>query len=126
MTVPDGDAATVAVFADHGPLVNRIAETLRERGATTHTISVEAGWVASVSRAVVVLDSAAGMSAMRDLSERAEVFAHVVALLPAESDEVMAELCDRCAERHHLVTIRSEDVDVVDRVADEVMDDHLT
>src|SRR5664279_3416600 len=82
MSVLADGSPTVTIFADHGPLVSRIGEELRARGAATHTISIESGWLESVARALVIGDSRAGLSAVRDLCERPTVPALVVVLLP--------------------------------------------
>lgn len=118
------DSSTVTIFADYGPLVNEIADEIRARGAATHTISVEAGWIDSVSHALLVLDSAAGMSAVRALCRMSGTSAHVVALITEDSavDAVDAvDLCDWCSEGHDLVMLRESEIDVVERVTDEVV-----
>lgn len=121
MSVLAGGSPTVTIFADHGPLVSQIGEELRARGAATHTVSIEAGWVDSTSYALVLLDSPAGISAVRDLCDRAVADVHVVALLADEPESGVEELCDRCAERHGLVMIRATEDDLVARVVDEVV-----
>ncbi len=113
---------TVTIFADHGPLVNEIADEIRARGAATHTVSIEAGWIDSISRALVVLDSAAGMSAVRSLCDLDSADAHVVALLTEASLPGAEDCCDRCADRHDIIMLRSGDADLVGRVVDEVVE----
>lgn len=112
---------TVTIYARHTPLVAEIADEVRARGASTHTVSVETGWVPTVSRALMVLDSPAGMSAVRGLCEADPHGTRVVALLTDRSDVDAADLCDRCVERHELVVLRSEDDDVVERAVDELV-----
>ena len=112
---------TVTIYARHGELVSRIADEIRERGASTHTISIETGWVSSVSRALMVLDSPAGMSAVRGLCEADPHVSRIVALLTADADVDAQDLCDRCVERHDMVILHADTDDVVDRVVDEIV-----
>lgn len=107
----DGSAQspTVTIFAQHTPLIAQIADEVRARGASTHTVSIETGWVPTVSRALMVLDSPAGMSAVRGLCEadpRDDL--RVVALLTDDADADAEDLCDRCIERHDLVIVRAD------------------
>lgn len=111
----------VTIYAQHGPLIEQIAEQVRERGASTHTVSIETGWVSSVSRAIMVLDCPAGMSAVRALCDADPYGARVVALLTEHSVVEAEDLCDRCIERHDLVVLRTADGDVIDRAVDEVV-----
>jgi len=126
MSVLADGSPTVTIFADHGPLASRIGEELRARGAATHTISIESGWLESVSRALVIGDSRAGLSAVRDLCERPTVPALVVVLLPECADVATEDLYASCSERHGLVTVRANEKDLVARVADEVVGSHRT
>lgn len=119
----DGSAQspTVTIYARHTPLIAAIADEVRARGASTHTVSIETGWVRTVSRALMVLDSPAGMSAVRGLCDAEPHGARVVALLTDDANVDAEDLCDRCIERHDLVILHSEDDDVVDRVVDELV-----
>lgn len=121
MSVYANGSPTVTIFADHGPLVTRIGDELLARGASTHTVSVESGWLESASRAVVDMDSQAGRSAARDLCDRPAVPTRVVALLPEGMDIDTEDLCDKCRDRHDLVVLSASQTDVVDRVAEEVV-----
>ncbi len=112
---------TVTIYAQHTPLIAQIADEVRARGASTHTVSIETGWVATVSRALMVLDSPAGMSAVRGLCESEPHGARVVALLSDDSDVDAQDLCDRCIERHDLVILHRDDHDVVERAVDELV-----
>ncbi len=111
----------VTIYAQHSLLIDQIAEKVRERGASTHTVSVDTGWVSSISRAIMVLDCPAGMSAVRALCDADPYGARVVALLTEDSVVEAEDLCDRCTETHDLVVLRTGTEDVVDRVVDEVM-----
>ncbi|MGJ9422978.1 hypothetical protein [Aeromicrobium sp. CF3.5] len=111
----------MTIYARHTPLIARIADEIRARGASTHTVSIETGWVKTVSRALMVLDSPAGMSAARGLCEADPHGTRVVALLTDESDVDAEDLCDRCIERHDVVVLRSADDDVVERAVDELV-----
>jgi hypothetical protein len=111
----------VTIYAQHSVLIEQIAEKVRDRGASTHTVSVDTGWVSSVSRAIMVLDCPAGMSALRALCDADPYGARVVALLTEHSEVEAQDLCDRCIERHDLVVLRTRDDGTVDRVVDEVM-----
>ena len=124
MTLHAVEAPMVTIFADHGPLVARIADEIRDRGASTHTVSVEAGWLASVSRALVVVDSPAGLSAVRELCEIDAVPARVVALFTGRALAEAEDLCDRCVDRHRMTLMRSSDDNLLDRVADELVGQH--
>ncbi len=121
MSVLAEGSPTVTIFADHGPLVNQIGEELRARGAATHTVSIEVGWIESVSYGLVLLDSPAGISALRDLSERAVGDVRVVALMNGHSRSEVEELATRCSKRHGLVMVRTAGDDLVERVVDEVL-----
>lgn len=119
----DGSAQspTVTIYASHTPLIAAIADEVRARGASTHTVSIETGWVRTVSRALMVLDSPAGMSAVRGLCEADSHGARVVALVTEESDVSAGDLCDQCIERHDLVIVRGVDDDVIERTVDELV-----
>lgn len=112
---------TVTIYARHTPLIAAIADEVRARGASTHTVSIETGWVRTVSRALMVLDSPAGMSAVRGLCEADPHGARVVALVADDSDVDAEDLCDRCIERHDLVIVHSTDDDVIGRTVDELV-----
>lgn len=112
---------TVTIYAKHTPLIAAIADEVRARGASTHTVSVETGWVRTVSRALMVLDSPAGMSAVRGLCEADLHGTRVVALLTEESDVSAEDLCDQCIARHDLVIVHSDDDDVIERTVDELV-----
>ncbi len=115
------DSPTVTIYAHHSPLIARIADEVRDRGASTHTVSIETGWVRTVSRALVVLDSAAGRSAVRGLCEADPHGARVVALLADPSDAEAEDLCERCVERHDMVVLRGDGDDVISRAVDELV-----
>lgn len=121
MTLSHLDGPIVTIFADDGPLVSEIAEKIRERGAGTHTVSVDVGWVDSASRALLVLDSVAGMSAVRALSDLPDAGAHVVALITDESNADAETWCERCTYRHDLVLVWSGQTDLAEQVADQVV-----
>jgi hypothetical protein len=124
MLMQTAPSPIVTIYADHGQLVTEIADAIRARGAATHTVSIETGWVASVSRALLMLDSPAGLSAARALCDVDDPFAHVVALLTHESGAEAEDLSDRCVQRHGLVAMRAENDDVVAQVADEIVGTH--
>lgn len=100
------ESPTVTIFADHGPLVSEIVEQIQARGAGTHTVSIEVGWVEPVSCAVLVLDSAAGMSAIRALSDLPTVGGRVVAVITDPDHAEARTLCEGCRDRHDLVMMR--------------------
>ncbi len=125
MSVPPEDSPVVTIFADQGPLISEIVEKIRARGARTHTVSVDVGWVDSVSCAVLVLDSTAGMSAMRALSDLpAEGGAQVVVLMADQPTTDAERLCEGCRERHDLIMMRLGRADLSDQIADRVVGDH--
>lgn len=115
---------TVTIFAEHGPLVDDIADEIRARGAATHTVSVEAGWLASTTRALMMLDSRAGVSAVNELCDSGVSGVHVVALVSDTSRDQMAEVCDTCAERNDFQVMHVDDDDVAARAAEEVVGPH--
>ncbi|MGA8850825.1 MAG: hypothetical protein WB508_03810 [Aeromicrobium sp.] len=123
MTEADADSPVVTIFADQGPLVSEIDTKIRDRGATTHTVSVDVGWIDSVSCALVVLDSTAGMSAMRALSDLPDSRVNVVVVMAEEVSPDAERLCEGCRERHHLVTMRANQTDLADRIADQIVGD---
>lgn len=116
---PD-ERPTVTIFADHGPFVSEIVGEIQARGAGTHTVSIEVGWVEPISCAVLVLDSAAGMSAIRALSDLPAVGGRVVAVL-TDPDHVEARtLCEGCTDRHDLVMMNLGSDDSAGHVAEQV------
>lgn len=126
MSVLAEGSPTVTIFADHGPLVTQIGEELRSRGAATHTVSIEVGWVESVSFGLIVLDSPAGVAALRDLSERDVGQVRVVALMTGRPQSGVEELVQRCTALHGLVLVHGPADDLVERVVHEVLRDPQT
>ncbi len=124
MTVAHDDSPVVTIFGDQGPLVSEIDTKIRDRGARTHTVSVDVGWVDSVSCALVVLDSTAGMSALRALSDLPDSRVNVVVVMAEQASPDAERLCEGCRERHHLVMMRAGQTDLADRIADQIVGDH--
>lgn len=94
---------TVTLFGDRDPLDTALLEALALQGFSTHAITTSVGWLGSVRRAVVRLDTATGLSAMRDLSSREAPAAWIVAVCgtaDAEATHDLDDLCRRCGDHH--------------------------
>jgi hypothetical protein len=97
--IPDAVALTVTLFGDHDALDQAISEELGRRGCRTHSISVEAGWLASTTHAVVRLDTAPGASALEGLATAHCQGVHLVAICENPETALAAnQLRHQCEE----------------------------
>lgn len=101
---------TVTLFGDRDALDQAISDELERRGCRIHSVSVESGWLASTTNAVVRLDSAAGASALRGLTAASGPGVHLVATCaepPATLDAArLRHLCEECGASHDVSLIR--------------------
>lgn len=98
----------VTLFGDNDALDHALSDELGRRGTRTHTVSVETGWLASATHAVVRIDTAAGALALRELTTGAQPPAHVVAVCEISDDSTadrLRELCRQCGEHHDMSLI---------------------
>lgn len=112
-SVPEGpgeeSALTVTLFGVHDAIGEAISNELERRGCRTHSVSVESGWLGSATNAIVRLDTAAGSSALKALTEAGGRGVHVVATCadPASvpGAERLQRLCEECSRRHDVSLI---------------------
>jgi hypothetical protein len=105
---------TVTLFGDRDALDRAISDELERRGCRIHSVSIESGWLASTTNAVVRLDSAAGASALRGLTAASGPGVHVVATSvepPTTPDSArLRHLCEECGANHEVSLIRHEQI----------------
>lgn len=102
------DRPLVTVFGDHDALDAALNDELDRRGRAIHSVTTPLGWLSSVTHAVLRVNSATGVEALRDLASRDAPPTQVVAVCETGVDEALfeqvAELCRRCGE-HHAITL---------------------
>ncbi|MFC5676871.1 hypothetical protein [Aeromicrobium endophyticum] len=100
---------TVTLFGDRDALGAAISDELGRRGCSTHSVTTPMGWLASVTHAIVRLDTRAGEQALSDLTSREMPATHVVAVCATSDDELAAarldHLCRQCGDSHDVSMI---------------------
>jgi hypothetical protein len=101
----DLSGPTVTLFGNLDPLGEALTDELTLRGFSTHAVTTSMGWMGSVTRAVIRLDTPAGQQAFADLTSGRDVpSAQVVAVCETTEDAGAAarmdELCRRCGDDH--------------------------
>jgi hypothetical protein len=100
---------TITVFGDRDALDAALSDELSRRGRSTHTVTTPLGWLASVTHAVVRLDTAPGERALQDLALRDVPATHVVAVCETPLDDATSarfdELCRQCGDHHEVSVI---------------------
>jgi hypothetical protein len=100
---------TVTLFGNRDALDSALGDELGRRGCSTHAVTTPTGWLASVTHAVVRLDTRAGERAMSDLTSREVPATHVIAVCATSDDRVAAarldDLCRSCGDHHDVSMI---------------------
>lgn len=109
MNATGSTGTTVTLFGDSAPLDHALSDQLGQRGCKTHFVSVPTGWLRSATHAVMRLDTAAGVDALKELAETEQPRSHVIAVCPepgttAESDRVQ-DMCRACGMHHDVSLI---------------------
>lgn len=103
---------TVTMFGDRDALDTALSDELGRRGSSTHVVTTPLGWLASVTNAVIRIDTVAGRRAIDDLMARDLPSLHVVAVCVTTDDEDASHqtdlLCRRCGDDHDTSVIWHE------------------
>ncbi|MCW2801731.1 MAG: hypothetical protein JWQ70_3203 [Aeromicrobium sp.] len=107
--IRDAIDLTVTLFGDADAIDQAISEELGRRGCRTHSISMETGWLASTTNAIVRIDTPAGASALEALSSANGRSVHVVAICQGLEDSELSgrlrHLCEECSTSHEVSLI---------------------
>jgi hypothetical protein len=106
---PGSTETTVTLFGGSDPLDHALSTQLERRGCRTHFVSVPTGWLRSATHAVMRLDTAAGVEALKGLSTTEQPYSHVIAVCPETVDssesERVRDMCRACGMHHDVSLI---------------------
>lgn len=102
---------TVTIFGNSDDLTAAVADEVVALGSSAHLVLVPTGWITSGNRAVIMLDTVAGRSAVEALCELDDLVVEIVGLSAAPPEGDVARWCDGCDLRHHLTLLAIDPAD---------------